>query len=232
MRKESIGEILDSGGSIRFPYKTDLKDWYSEISIAKLEGSYHISPGMTFYSFDAAINYLFSMILAPKNAAYIIDRLKRRGIECDLEYPDENYLTEFKTEKKVVSDEFKKLNIAKQKRGTKEEIEDFLDKASDRIVTNEFPICLHTDLRLFVDLYALNSPYISISFCYSIESQESIFRNGVELKDLTPYRLEAARKLEIFNDKSGVKYLFTELNVSYYPKEGGGRIYKRYELKI
>jgi len=230
--KEAIKEIIDSGGTIRFPYKTNLKDWYSEISIFRFDDRYHVTPGTNFYSWDGAISYYFGMILAPKNAAYVIERLKRRGIVCDLEDPDESYLTEFKKEKKKVSEDFKKLDIIHQKVGTRDEMEDALKKIIEGVQENQFPSSLYSDLRTFLDVYSLNLPHVSVSFCYSINTQDSIFRHGEELKCLTPDTLRKAKDLSIFQNPDDVKYLHTELSISYQPKEGGGKIYKRYELKI
>jgi hypothetical protein len=232
IRKESIAEILNAGGTIKFPYKEKLGDWYGEVYITSFENYYSISPGVNVYDQDSAINYFLWKVLSEKNAAYIIDRLKLRGITTDLEDPDEDYIVEFGKEKKIVSDEFKKLGITKLKKGTSEEIEESLEKMVAKIEPNKFPVSLQNDLTDFLNLYALNSPYISISFCYSIDSQDTPFRNGINLGEFTPRRLEAAKNLELFKDPVEAKYLFTELTVSYYPKNGKDKIFKKYELKI
>lgn len=233
MRKDTVLEILEAGATIKFPYKGNLKDWYSEISVTKLNGCYTVSPDMTFYSAESAVSYFLGMVLSPKNSAYVMDRLARRGIICDgLDPPGEEYIAEFLLEKKRVSEEFKKLDIVKLKKGDSSEIEDSLKKIIDRVVPGEFPEKLKEDLRQFANLYALNSPYIGVSFCYSLKTQSSNFRQSISIDELTPDKLKAAKNLVDFIDPSNAEYLFTELTISYYPKKGGSRIRKTYELKI
>jgi hypothetical protein len=231
--RDAIKNVILFGGTIEFPYKKKINEWYGKVSICSLDQGYYVFPyGFTFSSCDIAIEYLLSVILSPDNAAYVIDRLSKKGIVCDLESPDDEYIKKFNIERRIVKKEFINLAINVPKEGTADEIDESLSEIIERVETDEYPASLRKDLESFRNTYALNSPHISISFVYSLASQESPYSNGIELKELTRERLRSAKNIELFDESAGAKYLHTELHVSYYTERGGPKIYKLFTLNI
>jgi hypothetical protein len=229
--RESIKNVIESGGTIQFPYKRNLKSWYGECSISKSANKeYYIrggGPASTFRDADLCIDFFISMLISPDNAAYVIERLSKEGIWCDLEDPDDEYIKKFKKEKKVVAKELKELNLHIIKIGTDEEIELAIDNIKEKNKESVSPEDLVYILDEFKYRFTLNDPYISIHFVYN-QNASHTFSISIPLCEFNNKRIADAKDPNEIDAK--FSYSHTQLMIGYYSKNGGERILKIIEL--
>lgn len=119
--REAFKQIIESGGSIKFPIKLKISDWYGSITLSPIcsfwdKGApltYHIDYyGETYTNIDEAIDSFIKKTLTSNNKGYIQKRLMLKGINFesdnyDLENPSKEVKKLFKEEGKLVDKEFK-----------------------------------------------------------------------------------------------------------------------------
>lgn len=113
--KESINNILQYNGIVKFSYKKSLTDWYYEISITKdvfNNGYCNISGGQIRgdYSFEKAIDIFVEHIFNENNLAYVIDRINNKNNiiladEYDFEDPEQELIDLINEEQELIKKE-------------------------------------------------------------------------------------------------------------------------------
>lgn len=90
--KESIKNVLSMNGTVSIPYKIELKSWYGEIKIYKIDDEYIISGSCkhtNFSNIDTAVNYFCELSLSSKNYGYLHQRLlDKKLIDIDFDFED------------------------------------------------------------------------------------------------------------------------------------------------
>jgi hypothetical protein len=111
----SIKELLELGATIKFPHKSKINEWYSEVEFYKYKDRYCISNHKDFTNIQDAISYWSEVVFSSKNYGYIQKRLSYKiDLEqFDLEKPNKKLINLFKEEAKLVDEEYSKLNIKK-----------------------------------------------------------------------------------------------------------------------
>ena len=121
--KNSIRKIVENFGTISFPYKTEINDWYSQITFTKVnpmwddktDPNYFISPmGLKFNSMDEGINEFMELALTSKNKGLIQKRLTNKGYnfedDYDLEKPNPELIKLFEEEGKKLDEEYNRTD--------------------------------------------------------------------------------------------------------------------------
>lgn len=121
--KNSIRKIVENFGTVSFPYKTEINDWYSSISFTKIKPMwddkmvpyYFISPmGLKFNSLDEGINEFMELALTSKNKGLIQERLTNKGYnfedDYDLEKPNPELIKLFEEEGKKLDEEYNRTD--------------------------------------------------------------------------------------------------------------------------
>ena len=117
---QEIKKLLDTGATIKFPYKTKINDRFGDVSITKIKldwednSIYHISPfGENILDQDEAVKKFVDHTFSPKNIGYIQYKLIHKGInfeEYDLEEPTQELIDIFNQETKIVQEEYEILS--------------------------------------------------------------------------------------------------------------------------
>jgi hypothetical protein len=112
--KKYVSKILECGGSVKFPYKKSLPDWYSEVEISynNEDDTYHIHNSKISgeYNTKEAINIFVDFIINDNNLAYVIDRIDTRNKNrlCEKYYfekPEQELIDIIESEQKLIKNE-------------------------------------------------------------------------------------------------------------------------------
>lgn len=224
IKRENIKEVLNFGFKIEFPYKSEINQWYSNISINKYRDYYEISPmSVKFYDIDEAVDYFLKEAISSKNKGYIQNRLNRKYDleEYNLEKPDEELKKLFEDEGKIVDEEFKELNInIKKFPKAKDAVKDF-----DNIIKNFNFDTIRESIKDFERKYSMLDTYFFVSSVFEPDGPKYTheYRNSFDYEELTLERIEYT--------KSQIKdYKFKNLEITL--KLRGDEEYHRYEINI
>lgn len=188
--KEAIKTVLNCGGSIKVPYKSDLSSWYGDYTIGMMDGETVILPGfMKFQNQDRAIDTFLLETMTSKNIGYLHNRIMKRTPdlldEYDLKKPTKEIKKIFKDEGKLVDEEFKILNITPEKQLTKkdaiDEIKVICEKANKNTIQKE--------LSDFLEKYAMLSLSISPCALFDIKASHD-YMASFEFKYFTADRID------------------------------------------
>lgn len=226
IRKEQIKEILNFGFEIKFPYKSKINQWFSNISIIKYNDHYDISPmSIKFYNIDEAVDYFLDQAITSKNKGYIQNRLNKRydfEDDYDLEHPNDELKKIFEDEGKVVDEEFKELNITVKKfPKVKTAVKDFQE------IINNFDInTIRESILAFDRKYSMLDTYISVSIVYEPDGIKYTheYRHSFYYKDLTLEKLESSKSQK----RNDFKYKNLEITL----KLRGDEEYHTYEINV
>jgi hypothetical protein len=208
--KESIKILLQSGCSIKFPYKESIDSWYGDVSISKLRSRksdvYVIQPAFTeIHDIDDAIDYFINIAFSPKNIGYIQSRLKEKGVEFDdydLENPTADVKEKFKEEAILVKEEFKKFNI-KIKKLSKEKASKEFEEISKKFDNfSEF----ETSIKSFIKEYSRLDLYMPVNFFYKLNNGKETCI-GTSIDELTEGRIKGSKDLTIFSNNNTIEKL-------------------------
>jgi hypothetical protein len=219
--KEAIINILQKGGSISIPYKSEINEWYSELRISKLKSNeYVIQPRwQKFSNIEDATNWFLNEGFTSKNYGYIQNRLMEKGLISDgddLEKPNQKIKYLFEQEGKLVDLEAKEFNIQIKHLPKIEDAINHIDKMFE-IIT---PDNIINTLREFEKEYMPLDPYINLSrvFEYERDGETHQFRSGQDYKN---FNLEDISNYEY-------DYKYSELSI----KLRGNEEYFRKELNF
>lgn len=121
--KESISNILEMGGTVEFPYKSSIADWYSNTKIYRLEDKkgyfYIVDPRyMNFYDINEAIDFFMDLSMSSKNKALVFKNLIKKNLLTNEDFYNLEHgeisdkLKKLdKKESKLIDEDFKKYNI-------------------------------------------------------------------------------------------------------------------------
>ena len=219
--KESIINILQKGGSISIPHKSEINEWYGELKISKLSsGEYVIQPRwQKFSNIEDAANWFLNEGFTSKNYGYIQNRLLEKGLISDgddLEKPSQKLKKLFKQEGELVDLEAKEFNIQVK---PLPKIEDAINRIKEmfEILT---PDNIISTLRKFEKEYMPLDPYINLSrvFEYERDGETHQFRSSQDYKN---FNLEDISDYEC-------DYKYSELSI----KVRGNEEYFRKELNF
>lgn len=222
MKRESIKDILESGGSVELPFKSSIGEWYSNIKIYCLErGQYVIHPQyQKFSNIDEAVNWFLRESITSKNVGYIQSRLSKMGVDFEsYKLDDPNLKSILDKEGRIVDDEFKKMNIT---------INPFPKKVDAikeiNLLTKEISIDnLVEKISAFENKYITLDPYINLSFIYEYDNNGNLdeFESGINYNsfniDLYNERLNRSDTIKYKNARisikvRGSKYISHNLN--------------------
>lgn len=224
--KDSIKKVIQMGGTISLPYKTEISCWYSEIKIHKYNKSYIISPNyIEFFDIDDAVNYFCSESMSSKNYGYVQGRLVKKGIigdqsECDIENPDEKLIEIFKEEGKIVDEEFKLMNIEVKPFPTIDEANEDIEKIIAEYTNID---SLKKLLNDFMNKYSMIGARLSFSAKYKYDNNNKDYR--ISFTDLDE-KLILKYKDNIKDFNTPMEFICIELCVSI------SGDYKRFNLNI
>ena len=226
MNKESIIEIINFGGTISFPYKKKINDWYSDIKITKLgSDEYVIQPGwQKFADVEEAVNWFMDKCFTSKNVGYIQSRLMDKGIvteNSNLENPDKEIKDIFKKEGKLVDEEAKSFNIVVK---PFPKIEDANNEINE--ISKDFTIDnMAEKLKSFKKKYLQLDPYISANFVFDTVSngKPHEYRTGCDFSYINKELFD--RYMEYNNDKTKYKHMEVTVKI-------GNSDYNRYTLNF
>lgn len=72
--KESIINVIENNGTIKIPWKREISEWYSELSIYEYNNFFYVDPlRMKFVNSEDAANYFLYEGFTSRNAGYVLD---------------------------------------------------------------------------------------------------------------------------------------------------------------
>ncbi len=165
MKRESIKDILENGGTVELPFKSSINEWYSNIRIYCLEKNrYVVEPQyQKFSNIDEAVNWFLKESTTSKNVGYVQSRLSRTGVNFEsYELDDLELKSMIEKEGKIVDAEFKSMNIT---------VNPFPKKSDAIKEINRLPKEISIDnlvakISTFENKYITLDPYINLSFIY------------------------------------------------------------------
>lgn len=201
MKRESIKDILENGGSIELPFKSSINEWYSNIKIYCLEKNrYVIEPQyQKFSNIDEAVNWFLKEATTSKNVGYVQSRLSRMGVNFEsYELDDLGIKSIIEKEGKIVDDEFEKMDII---------IRPFPKKSDAIKEINSLPKEISIDnlvekISTFENRYITLDPYINLSFVYE-------YNNNGNLNEFTSSIDYNSFNIDLYRDRfnrSGITY--------------------------
>lgn len=119
-KKEAIKELLEMGVTIKFPFKSKIDSWYSDVSINKSDfvkhvdkPRYYISPFMEYsHDINEIVNKFCEEVFTSKNIGLVQMNLMKKypdfEEDFDLERPTKELREMFIEEGKLVDEEYKK----------------------------------------------------------------------------------------------------------------------------
>ena len=207
--KESIKILLQSGCSIKFPYKERIDSWYGDVSISKTKlkvDAYVIQPNFTeIYDIDEAVDYFINIAFSPKNIGYVQSRLRNKGIEFDdydLENPTSSVKEKFKEETFLVKEEFEKFNIKIKKLSKEKAFKEFEEISKKFDNFSEFEI----DIKSFIRKYSRLDLFMPVNFFYKLKEGKE-YCVGTSISELTEGRIKGSKDLTIFSNNSTIEKL-------------------------
>lgn len=227
--RDSIKKILEMGGTISFPYKIGINEWFGEIKISTYKNRFIISPrSIEFFDIDECVNYFCSEALSSKNYGYVQERLSDKGMitdndEYDLEKPTNRIKKLFKEESILVDHEFSLMNIIVKPFPTKEEAENELEII---MVNYTYVDSLKNLLDGFNYKYSMIDIHMSFRAKYKYGDGKD-YSSGFKLSSLNDENILKYKDMSHFKDKTTVFDGF-ELSVSISNNDN----YKIYELNI
>lgn len=171
MKRESIKDILQNGGSVEVPFKSNIKDWFSSMKIYSLGSNlYIVDPYyQKFSNVDDAVDWFISKGLTSKNVGYVQSRLSNRGIDFESISPKETNSI-IKEEGKIVDLEFQKIGIILNPFPPQSDaIKEAKEIANGISIDN-----LSKKLTDFENKYITLDPHLSLSFVYEYDANGKI----------------------------------------------------------
>ena len=119
-KKQAIKDLLEMGVTIKFPFKSQIDSWYSDVSIHKSDflgdinnPIYYISPYMKYsHDVDEIVNKFCEEAFTSKNIGLVQMNLMKKHPsfeeDFDLEKPTKELREMFIEEGKLVDEEYKK----------------------------------------------------------------------------------------------------------------------------
>ena len=113
--RESIANVVKTGGRISVAYKTKINEWYGDLTLyhSDYRKKYVVEHYQEFENIDAAVDLFMQKAYTSANVGYIQNRLKKKGIDFeadyDLEKPSKALKKLFADEGKLVDSEFNSL---------------------------------------------------------------------------------------------------------------------------
>ena len=226
--RESIKKIIQLGASVSLPYKSEISSHFGDVKIYKLDDEYIIHPHYTrFYNIDDAVGFFCNLAFTSKNFGYTQIRLFDKGLlndsdEHSIENPDRKIKALFKTEGKLIDEEFKLMNIYVKPFPTKKEAYDEL-----KILIESY-----TDIESLKNLvinfkrkYSMLGVYINISAKYDSGGEHN-HRLTFEMYNINEEIISKYKDTSRFTNPT--KFIGFELCVDI----DDDKKYKRFDLNI